>query len=95
MLQVAFIRQNTDLVKERLAIRNFAEIHLIDEILALDDQRKKLQSDADSNLAKVNSSSKEIGQLLSKGMKQEAEAKKAEAAIALSAAVVTLACSTW
>ena len=78
MLQVAFIRQNTDLVKERLAIRNFAEIHLIDEIIALDDQRKKLQSDADSNLAKVNASSKEIGQLLSKGMKPEAEAKKAE-----------------
>jgi len=78
MLQVAFIRQNTDLVKERLAIRNFAEIHLIDEIIALDDQRKKLQSDADSNLAKVNASSKEIGQLLSKGMKPEADAKKAE-----------------
>lgn len=80
MLQVAFIRQQTDLVKERLAVRNFQEINLIDEILALDDQRKKLQSDTDNNLAKINASSKEIGQLLSKGNKAEAESKKAEVA---------------
>ena len=80
MLQVAFIRQHTDLVKERLAVRNFADINLIDEIIALDDQRKKLQSDTDTNLAKINASSKEIGQLLSKGQKAEAETKKAEVA---------------
>ncbi|RYY20093.1 MAG: serine--tRNA ligase [Chitinophagaceae bacterium] len=80
MLQVAFIRQHTDLVKERLAVRNFADINLIDEIIALDDQRKKFQSDADTNLAKINASSKEIGQLLSKGQKAEAEIKKAEVA---------------
>lgn len=78
MLQVAFIRQHADLVRERLAVRNFAEINLIDEILALDEQRKKLQSDSDANLARINTSSKEIGQLLAKGLKAEAEAKKAE-----------------
>jgi seryl-tRNA synthetase len=87
MLQVAFIRQQAALVKERLAVRNFSEIGLIDEIIALDDQRKRLQSDADSNLAKVNASSKEIGQLLSKGMKAEAESKKAEVAEARTALV--------
>ncbi len=78
MLQVAFIRQHPEVVRERLAIRNFGEINLVDEIIALDDKRKKLQSDADSNLARVNSSSKEIGMLIGKGMKTEAEAKKAE-----------------
>lgn len=78
MLQVAFLRQQTELVKERLAVRNFGEIHLIDEIIDLDDQRKKLQSDTDNNLAKINASSKEIGQLLAKGNKTEAESKKAE-----------------
>lgn len=78
MLQVAFIRQNIQLVKDRLAIRNFGETGLIDEIIELDDERKKLQSDADSFLAKVNSSSKEIGQLLARGQKEDAEAKKAE-----------------
>ncbi|RYF99705.1 MAG: serine--tRNA ligase, partial [Chitinophagaceae bacterium] len=80
MLQVAFIRQQTELVKERLAVRNFKEIELVDSVLALDDQRKKLQSDIDANLAKINSSSKEIGALLGKGLKEEAEAKKAEVA---------------
>ena len=80
MLQVAFIRQNTTLVKDRLAVRNFAEIALIDEIIAMDDQRKKIQSEADANLAKINASSKEIGQLLSKGLKPEAETKKTEVA---------------
>lgn len=80
MLQVAFIRQNPELVRERLAVRNFKEINLVDEVIALDDQRKKLQSEADANLAKVNSSSKEIGQLIGKGMKEEAETKKAEVA---------------
>jgi seryl-tRNA synthetase len=78
MLQVAFIRQNTDLVKQRLGIRNFKEINLVDEILSLDDQRKKLQTEADNNLSKINASSKEIGQLMGKGLKDEAEAKKAE-----------------
>ena len=38
MLQVAFIRQNVDFVKERLSIRNFPETGLVDTIVALDDQ---------------------------------------------------------
>ncbi|MET0299915.1 MAG: serine--tRNA ligase [Flavitalea sp.] len=80
MLQVAFIRQQTELVKQRLAVRNFKEIELVDSVLALDDQRKKLQSEIDANLAKINSSSKEIGALIGKGLKEEAEAKKAEVA---------------
>ncbi|MET0242517.1 MAG: serine--tRNA ligase, partial [Flavitalea sp.] len=41
---------------------------------------KKLQSEIDANLAKINSSSKEIGALIGKGLKEEAEAKKAEVA---------------
>jgi seryl-tRNA synthetase len=80
MLQVGFIRQQPDLVKKRLLIRNFADINLIDEIIGLDDQRKKLQSETDNNLAKINTSSKEIGQLIGKGLKSEAEAKKSEVA---------------
>src|SRR4029077_15751894 len=49
-------------------------------ILALDDKRKKLQLEFDTNQAKVNSASKEIGQLMAKGNKEEAEAKKQEVA---------------
>ena len=80
MLQVAFIRNNKEEVKQRLAVKNFAELNLIDEILTHDEERKKLQLEFDSNQAKVNSSSKEIGQLMAKGQKDEAEAKKHEVA---------------
>ena len=80
MLQVAFIRNNKDEVKERLSVKNFAELDLVDEILSLDEERKKLQLDFDNTQAKVNSTSKEIGQLMAKGQKEDAENRKKEVA---------------
>jgi seryl-tRNA synthetase len=43
MLQVAFIRQNVELVKQRLAIKNFKQPELVDELLQWDDKRKQYQ----------------------------------------------------
>ena len=43
MLQVAFLRNNTELVKQKLAVKNFIEIKFVDEVLQLDDERKRLQ----------------------------------------------------
>jgi len=80
MLQIAFIRQNTALVKERLAIKNFKDLGLVDEIISLDDNRKKLQLEFDTNQSKVNAASKEIGQLMAKGQKEAAETYKQEVA---------------
>jgi seryl-tRNA synthetase len=80
MLQVAFIRQNVDFVKERLAVRNFPEPELVDIIVSMDDQRKKLQLESDTTQSRINTLSKEIGQLMAKGGKQEAEEKKQEVA---------------
>lgn len=80
MLQLAFIRNNKEEVKERLSVKNFAEITLVDEVLALDEERKKLQLEFDSTQAKVNSTSKEIGQLMAKGQKEEADNKKQDVA---------------
>lgn len=80
MLQLQLIRQNAQWIKERLAVKNFKELELVDEIIAADEQRKKLQVEFDSTQAKINSASKEIGQLMSKGQKQEAEEKKKEVA---------------
>lgn len=79
MLQVAFIRQHVEFVKERLAVRNFTETGLVDSIVALDDQRKKLQLESDNIQSRINVLSKEVGQLMAKGGKQEAEEKKQEA----------------
>lgn len=81
MLQVAFIRNNKEEVKQRLAVKNFTELNLLDEILLADEERKKLQVEFDSNQAKVNSTSKEIGQLMAKGQKEDADGKKLEVAL--------------
>jgi seryl-tRNA synthetase len=76
MLQIPFIRQHTEQVKERLTVKHFQELSLVDEIIALDDERRKLQLEFDTTQAKVNSASREIGQLMAKGQKEEAEALK-------------------
>jgi seryl-tRNA synthetase len=76
MLQLAVLRNNTELVRERLAVKNFAEISLVDEIISLDDERKKLTFQFDETKAKINAASKEIGMLMGKGQKEDAEARK-------------------
>ncbi len=80
MLQINYIRQHTEKVKERLTLKNFNDVSLVDEILSLDEQRKKLQVAYDETQAKVNSTSKEIGMLMAKGQRDEAEARKKEVA---------------
>jgi len=76
MLQLQVIRQNPEWIKERLAVKYFNDRSVVDEILKLDEQRKKLQLEFDNTQAKINSSSKEIGQLMAKGEKEKAEAIK-------------------
>lgn len=80
MLQLLALRQNPQSAKDRLAIKNFTDINLVDEIILLDDERKKLQLESDNTLSKINTASKEIGQLMAKGNKEEAETKKEEVA---------------
>jgi seryl-tRNA synthetase len=78
MLQLSYIRQNTALVKERLDIKNFKDTGLVDIILGIDDERKKLQLESENIQSKANAISKEIGQLMAKGEKDTAMAKKQE-----------------
>src|SRR5687767_7745544 len=80
MLQLQVIRQDPKAVKDRLAIKYLAETQLVDEILKLDDERRKLQAESENNQSKINAASKEIGQLMAKGQKEEAEKRKAEVA---------------
>ena len=58
MLDVKFIKDNKDLVKERLAIKNYKDLNLVDEIIELDNQRKKLQTESDTTQSKLNIASK-------------------------------------
>lgn len=78
MLQVAFIKQQPELVKQRLALKNFGDLQLVDAIIELDDQRKKLQFDSETIQSQINSNSRQIGQLMAKGEKQQAEELKSQ-----------------
>ena len=80
MLQIQVLRQNPTAVKEKLTIKNYTDLSLIDTIIALDDERKKTQLEFDNNQAIVNITSKAICGLMAKGQKEEAEAKKQEVA---------------
>jgi len=80
MLQVNVLRTNPEWVKERLAVKNFKQIELVDEIVSLDDDRKKTQLEFDNTQTKINASSKEIGKLMGQGKKEEADTAKEEVA---------------
>jgi seryl-tRNA synthetase len=80
MLQVNFIKANREQVLEGLAKKHFSETSLVDEIISLDDERKKLQFELDETQSKINAASKEIGQLMATGKKDIAEEKKQQVA---------------
>jgi seryl-tRNA synthetase len=80
MLQVSYLRENTDLAKQRLGVKHFPQLGLVDTVIALDDERKALQAGFDDLQSKVNAASKEIGALMAKGEKDKAEAIKQEVA---------------
>ncbi|WP_418603748.1 serine--tRNA ligase [Hwangdonia sp.] len=76
MLQVPFIRENKDLVIARLAKRNIDASKMIDEVIAFDEDRKRIQTELDNTLAESNALSKEIGNLYKSGEAQKANALK-------------------
>ena len=75
MLQISFIRLNAELVKERLGTRYFNDIFIVDNVVDLDEQVRKLKVETEILNAEMNTASKEIGLLLSKGEKEQAESK--------------------
>jgi seryl-tRNA synthetase len=78
MLDIKFIRDHPDKVRQRLATRGGGDEARIDELLKLDEQRRKLLAEVEGLKAQRNKVSKEIGALLGQKKTAEAEAKKAE-----------------
>src|SRR5690349_1046937 len=78
MLQVSYIRENKEKVLERLAVKNFKQPELVDEIISLDEDRRQTQSQLDSVSAEANGIAKQIGDLMRQGKKAEAEDLKAK-----------------
>ncbi len=76
MLQINYIRQHTALVKERLAVKNFTNLQLVDELLQLDEELRKQKIATEELQALMNAASKEIGMLMGKGDRVAADAKK-------------------
>ena len=77
MLDLKFLRENPEIVKQN--IRNKfqdSKLPLVDEVIALDAESRKTQQEADSLRAERKKISKEIGGLMAKGLKEEAEAAK-------------------
>ena len=80
MLQINYIRQNVELVKQKLAVKHFANPGLVDELVQLDEELRKQKTATETLQATMNAASKEIGMLMGKGDKDAAEQKKAEVA---------------
>ncbi|GAA4939848.1 serine--tRNA ligase [Algibacter agarivorans] len=76
MLQVPFIRENKALVVERLAKRNIDATQMINDVVALDEDRRRIQTELDNTLAESNVLSKEIGNLYKSGEAQKANLLK-------------------
>ena len=58
MLQVPFIRDNKAIVIERLSKRNIDATKMIDDVIALDEKRRSIQTELDNTLAESNTISK-------------------------------------
>ncbi len=76
MLQVNYIRDHRENVIERLKVKNFKDLALVDELISLDDQRKATQFKVDELQSSSNAFARQIGELMKAGNKAEAEILK-------------------
>ena len=78
MLDIRLVRENPELVKENIK-KKFQEekLHLVDEVLELDEKGRAVKTEGDNLRAERNKVSKEIGALMGQGKKDEAEKAKA------------------
>ena len=77
MLDIKFVRTNPDAVKENIRKKFQDEkLELVDKVIALDKEYREAKGRGDELRAQRNSVSKEIGALMAKGQKEEAEKTK-------------------
>ena len=72
MLDIRFVRENPEIVKENIKKKFQDEkLPLVDEVIALDEEKRAVQKNADDLRANRNKLSKEIGALIAQGKKEE------------------------
>ncbi len=81
MLDLKFVRENPDIVKKNIENKfQFDKLPLVDEVIELDEKNRAAKAEGDDIRAQRNKLSKQIGQLMGQGKKEEAEAVKAQVA---------------
>ena len=79
MLDLKFVRENPDVVKQNIKNKfQDRKLALVDEVIELDVQSRKTQTEADALRSNRKSVSKQIGGLMAQGKKEEAETLKAQ-----------------
>lgn len=81
MIDIKFLREHPETVKENIR-KKFQDhkLSMVDEVITLDAKARATQQEADALRAKKNSVSKQIGALMAKGQKDEAQKVKLEVA---------------
>lgn len=81
MLDIKFVRENPDIVKENIKKKfQDSKLPLVDQVIELDKEARAIQQEADELRAKKNTIAKQIGALMAQGKKDEAEEVKKEVA---------------
>ncbi len=76
MIQITTLREKSDFVIERLAIKNFDAKAIVADILKLDENRRKIQNELDELLFQQNTLAKQVGDLYKAGKKHEGDEMK-------------------
>ena len=80
MLTLQVIKENPEFVIERLAVKGFDGKEVINKIIEVDAERRRLQTLCDTEASQLKKLSASIGQLMKEGKKEEAESVKQEVA---------------
>ena len=80
MLTLKTLRENPEHVIAKLAVKNFDAREIVTRVIALDDNRKALQTESDALLSLQKQMAAQIGSLMKQGKREEAEAAKQEVA---------------
>lgn len=80
MLTLKTLRDNPQLVVDKLKIKNFDASAIVDKVLELDKKRRALQTESDSLIAQQRQKAAEIGSLMKQGLRDAAEKVKADVA---------------
>src|SRR5437660_663752 len=80
MLQLNYIRENKEEAVARLAVKNFDAKEAVEKIIAMDGDRRKIQTELDALNSEANTLAKQIGELFKSGKQAEASELKNKSA---------------